>query len=166
MTKDQYINILPEVDVPGHSLAAIASYPELSCTPGADKYKVNSGEKFMVWPPKGHFYGLLDNTLCPANEKVYEFGAALGAICGDADLQLEALRPCRVESVGIAREMIDKGLVSVICDQDLSGVFIEATVSNHNHSVLCRITGSHGTTSSALWPATSAPATQAWMRSP
>ncbi|MCC6288787.1 MAG: family 20 glycosylhydrolase [Chitinophagaceae bacterium] len=71
--KDQFINILPEVDVPGHSLAAIASYPELSCTPGADKYKVNSGEKFMVWPPKGHFYGLVDNTLCPANEKVYEF---------------------------------------------------------------------------------------------
>lgn len=71
--KEQFINILPEVDVPGHSLAAIASYPELSCTPGADKYKVNSGEKFMVWPPKGHFYGLVDNTLCPANEKVYEF---------------------------------------------------------------------------------------------
>ncbi|MFT3748270.1 MAG: family 20 glycosylhydrolase [Agriterribacter sp.] len=71
--KDQFINILPEVDVPGHSLAAIASYPELSCTPGADRYKVNSGEKFMVWPPKGHFYGLVDNTLCPANEKVYEF---------------------------------------------------------------------------------------------
>ena len=71
--KDQFINILPEIDVPGHSLAAIASYPELSCTPGADKYKVNSGEKFMVWPPSGHFYGLVDNTLCPANEKVYEF---------------------------------------------------------------------------------------------
>ncbi len=71
--KDQFINILPEVDVPGHSLAAIASYPELSCTPGADKYKVNSGEPFMVWPSGGHFYGLVDNTLCPANEKVYEF---------------------------------------------------------------------------------------------
>lgn len=71
--KEQYINILPEIDVPGHSLAAIAAYPELSCTPGADRYKVNSGEKFMVWPPKGHFYGLIDNTLCPANEKVYEF---------------------------------------------------------------------------------------------
>ncbi len=71
--KDRFINILPEVDIPGHSLAAIASYPELSCTPGADKYKVNSGEPFMVWPSGGHFYGLVDNTLCPANEKVYEF---------------------------------------------------------------------------------------------
>ncbi|HTL07605.1 MAG TPA: beta-N-acetylhexosaminidase [Chitinophagaceae bacterium] len=67
----QYVNILPEIDVPGHSLAALAAYPELSCTPGT--YKVNSGEPFMVWPPKGHFYGLIDNTLCPANDKVYTF---------------------------------------------------------------------------------------------
>jgi hexosaminidase len=69
--KEQYIDILPEIDVPGHSLAALASYPELSCTPG--EYKVNSGDRFMIWPPKGHFYGLVDNTLCPANDKVYEF---------------------------------------------------------------------------------------------
>lgn len=71
--KSRFINILPEIEMPGHSLAAIASYPELSCTPGADKYKVNSGERFMVWPSSGHFYGLVDNTLCPANEKVYAF---------------------------------------------------------------------------------------------
>lgn len=69
--KAQYVNILPEIDVPGHSLAALAAYPELTCTPGT--YKVNSGEPFMVWPPKGHFYGLIDNTVCPANEKVYAF---------------------------------------------------------------------------------------------
>jgi hexosaminidase len=69
--KERYVNILPEVDVPGHSLAAIASYPELTCTPG--KYAVNSGEQLMVWPRGGHFYGLADNSLCPANEKVYEF---------------------------------------------------------------------------------------------
>ena len=71
--KDRFVNILPEIDVPGHSLAAIASYPELSCTPGAEKYKVRSGEKIMEWPANGHFYALIDNTLCPANEKVYTF---------------------------------------------------------------------------------------------
>ncbi|HEX2532358.1 MAG TPA: beta-N-acetylhexosaminidase, partial [Chitinophagaceae bacterium] len=71
--QDRFVNILPEVDVPGHSLAAIASYPELSCTPGADKYVVRSGEKIMEWPANGHFYALVDNTLCPANEKVYQF---------------------------------------------------------------------------------------------
>lgn len=68
---ERYIDVMPEIDVPGHSLAAIASYPELTCTPG--KYQVSSGDRFMIWPPSGHFYGLLDNSLCPANEKVYEF---------------------------------------------------------------------------------------------
>ena len=48
--KAHFVNILPELDMPGHSMAAIASYPELSCTPGADKYHVRSGEKgFMDW---------------------------------------------------------------------------------------------------------------------
>lgn len=69
--KDRHVEILPEIDVPGHSLAAIASYPWLTSTPG--NYQVNSGEKFMEWPASGHFYGLLDNALNPANEKVYEF---------------------------------------------------------------------------------------------
>ncbi len=70
--KDRFVNILPEVDIPGHSLAAIASYPELCGTPG--NYTVNAGERFMVWPGNGqHFYGLIDNTLNPANEKVYDF---------------------------------------------------------------------------------------------
>jgi len=70
--KDRFINILPEVDIPGHSLAAIASYPELTSTPGT--YAVNSGEQLMVWPGGGqHFYGLIDNSLCPAKENVYVF---------------------------------------------------------------------------------------------
>jgi hexosaminidase len=69
--KEKYIEILPEIDIPGHSLAAVASYPELSCTPGT--YKVNSGEPFMDWHNDGTFTARVDNTLCPANEKVYEF---------------------------------------------------------------------------------------------
>jgi hexosaminidase len=72
--KERFVNILPEVDVPGHSMAAIASYPELTSTVApAGTYKVNSGEKLMEWPPSGHFYGLLDNSLCPAKENVYVF---------------------------------------------------------------------------------------------
>ncbi|WP_411273812.1 beta-N-acetylhexosaminidase [Daejeonella sp.] len=71
--KDRFIDIMPEIDVPGHSLAAIAAYPDLSCTPEAVNYKPRSGEQIMDWsggaPPKA----LIDNTLCPANEKVYVF---------------------------------------------------------------------------------------------
>ncbi len=71
--QDHFVNILPEIDVPGHSLAAIASYPELSCTPGAENYKVRSGEVIMDWSHGQPPVALIDNTLCPANEKVYEF---------------------------------------------------------------------------------------------
>ena len=71
--KDRFVDILPEIDVPGHSLAIIASYPELSCTPGAENYKVRSGEKIMDWSRGAPPIALLDNTLCPANERVYDF---------------------------------------------------------------------------------------------
>jgi hexosaminidase len=71
--KDRFVNILPEIDVPGHSLAAVVSYPELSCTPGAENYHVRSGEEIMDWSHGAPPIALVDNTLCPANEKVYDF---------------------------------------------------------------------------------------------
>lgn len=70
--RERFVDILPEIDIPGHSLAAVVSYPDLSCTPGVEKYRVRSGEKIMDWHSKG-FTALIDNTLCPANEKVYTF---------------------------------------------------------------------------------------------
>lgn len=70
--QERFVNVLPEVDVPGHSLATVASYPELSCTEPVNKYVVCSGEPIADWsthPPTA----LVDNTLCPANENVYAF---------------------------------------------------------------------------------------------
>ena len=60
--KERFVDIMPEVDVPGHSLAAVVSYPQLSCTPGADKYQVRSGERVPA-----------DNTLNPSSEYTYDF---------------------------------------------------------------------------------------------
>ena len=71
--KQRFVDILPEVDVPAHSLAAIVSYPELSCTPEANTYRVRSGEQIMDWSHGAPPIALVDNTLCPANEKVYQF---------------------------------------------------------------------------------------------
>lgn len=34
----RYINVIPEIELPGHSSAAIAAYPELSCFPDRDTY--------------------------------------------------------------------------------------------------------------------------------
>jgi hexosaminidase len=70
--KERYVDIMPEIDVPGHSLAAVVAYPELSCTPGADQYHVRSGEKIMNWASTGNT-ALVDNTLNPASEKTYAF---------------------------------------------------------------------------------------------
>jgi len=68
--KDNFVEVLPEIDMPGHSLAFIASYPDISGTPG--KYEVNSGERIIDWSLPGH-PALIDNTISPANEKTYEY---------------------------------------------------------------------------------------------
>lgn len=59
--KERYIDIVPEIDVPGHSLAMIAAYPHLSST--ELPYQVNPGSKF---------YTIEDNALDPSKEEVYE----------------------------------------------------------------------------------------------
>ena len=60
--QERNIQILPEIDVPGHSMAILAAYPEFSCEGGT--FQVNAGSKF---------YKETENALCPSNEKVYEF---------------------------------------------------------------------------------------------
>lgn len=54
------IEVIPEIDVPGHTAAALASYPELGCTGGP--YEVYCG-----WG------GAPDDALCPGTEAVYAF---------------------------------------------------------------------------------------------
>lgn len=65
------ITIVPELDVPGHSMAALAAYPELSSYKEA-KF-VDPGIKFAEWFADGSFKMKIENTLNPADEKVYEF---------------------------------------------------------------------------------------------
>ncbi|MDP4227740.1 MAG: beta-N-acetylhexosaminidase, partial [Bacteroidota bacterium] len=70
--QDRNITIVPEVDVPGHCMAAIAAYPGLSCSKDTST-KVNPGSSFSEWYGNGKFKMLIDNTLNPADEKVYDF---------------------------------------------------------------------------------------------
>ncbi len=57
--QERHITVVPEIDMPGHMLAALASYPELGCTGGP--YQV------------GHYWGVYKDVLCVGNEKVYQF---------------------------------------------------------------------------------------------
>jgi hexosaminidase len=68
----RHIQILPEIDVPGHNMDAVASYPELCCTKDTS-VKVTPGHKFAEWYGNGQFKMLVDNTLNPSDEAVYTF---------------------------------------------------------------------------------------------
>lgn len=60
--KDRFVEIIPEIDVPGHSLAAIVAYPEISCTHTVKD--INVGNKF---------YTVDENSLCPGKELTFEY---------------------------------------------------------------------------------------------
>ncbi len=70
--QDRFVTIVPEIDVPGHSMAAIASYPYLSCT-ADNTIMVDPGTHFADWHEDASFTMHIDNTLNPANEEVYNF---------------------------------------------------------------------------------------------
>ncbi len=55
----RYINVMPEIDMPGHMLGALAAYPDLGCTGGP--YKVCTK------------WGVSEDVLCVGNPKTLEF---------------------------------------------------------------------------------------------
>ncbi|MDE5555062.1 MAG: family 20 glycosylhydrolase [Muribaculaceae bacterium] len=56
---ERYITVIPEINMPGHMLAALASYPELGCT----------GGPYEVWQR----WGISDDVLCAGNDSVLTF---------------------------------------------------------------------------------------------
>ncbi len=52
--KKLHIDVIPEIEMPGHALAALASYPNLGCTDGP--FKV------------GKTWGVMDDIFCPKEE--------------------------------------------------------------------------------------------------
>ena len=62
------IDVIPEIDIPGHMLAALTAYPELGCT----------GGPYEVWTR----WGISEDVLCAGNDKVYEFlESVLSEVC-------------------------------------------------------------------------------------
>lgn len=57
--RQRHITVIPEIDMPGHMKAALASYPNLGCTGGP--YKV------------GHNWGVYYDVLCIGNEDTFKF---------------------------------------------------------------------------------------------
>lgn len=57
--QDRFITVVPEIDLPGHMLAALAAYPEYGCT--GSGYKV------------GTKWGIFDDVLCMGNDSTMIF---------------------------------------------------------------------------------------------
>ncbi|HUU98448.1 MAG TPA: family 20 glycosylhydrolase [Phycisphaerae bacterium] len=57
--KSRYITVVPEIEMPGHSMAALASYPELGCV--GEGYKVATR------------WGVHSDVYCAGNDKVFVF---------------------------------------------------------------------------------------------
>ncbi len=53
------ITVIPEIDLPGHMLAALSAYPWLGCT----------GGPYEVW----HKWGVAEQVLCPGKESTFTF---------------------------------------------------------------------------------------------
>ena len=56
---ERYITVIPEVDLPGHMLAALAAYPEMGCT----------GGPYEVCPR----WGIFEDVLCIGNDQTMQF---------------------------------------------------------------------------------------------
>ncbi|MCK5028661.1 MAG: beta-N-acetylhexosaminidase [Bacteroidales bacterium] len=57
--EDRFITIIPEIEMPGHSLAALAAYPEFGCNGGP--YKVAK-----TW-------GVFEDVYCAGNDNTFKF---------------------------------------------------------------------------------------------
>ena len=57
--EDRHITIIPEIDLPGHMLGALATYPELGCT----------GGPYEVW----RHWGVSEDVICAGNENAMQF---------------------------------------------------------------------------------------------
>ncbi len=61
--KQRHVNIVPEIEMPGHALAALAAYPELSCTGGPFEVGKTWGVFQDVYCPKEETFTFLENVL-------------------------------------------------------------------------------------------------------
>jgi hexosaminidase len=59
----RHITIVPEVDLPGHTSAVLAAYPDLGCTGGP--YEVESR------------FGIFEDILCAGNDGIFNFAGAV-----------------------------------------------------------------------------------------
>ncbi len=74
---DRYITVIPEIEMPGHSSAAIAAYPELSCFPEEPTKKYYPKQCKWSGDTTGkqvqQTWGVFDDVYCAGKENTFRF---------------------------------------------------------------------------------------------
>ncbi len=61
--RDRHITVIPEIEMPGHSVAALAAYPELACTPGPFNVATRWGVFEDIYCPSERTFAFLEDVL-------------------------------------------------------------------------------------------------------
>lgn len=77
---ERHIMVIPEIEMPGHSLAALAAYPQLACTPGPFEVATTGGVFDDIYCPGEDTFVFLQNVL---DEVIPLFPAPYVHIGGD-----------------------------------------------------------------------------------
>jgi hexosaminidase len=59
----RYVNVVPEIEMPGHSTAALAAYPELACSDGPFEVSTRWGVHEDIFCPKEETFAFLEDVL-------------------------------------------------------------------------------------------------------
>ncbi len=60
---ERFVTVVPEIEMPGHSVAALAAYPELACTPGPFEVHTRWGVTEDIYCPSEQTFTFLENVL-------------------------------------------------------------------------------------------------------
>jgi hexosaminidase len=109
----RYVTVIPEIEMPGHSVAALAAYPELACTEGPFEVSTRWGVTQDIYCPKEETFAFLEDVL---TEVIELFPGTYVHIGGD-----EAPKS-RWEASEVAQELIRReGLAD---EHELQSYFI------------------------------------------
>ncbi len=126
--RERFVTVIPEIEMPGHSVAALAAYPELACTPGPFQVHTRWGVTRDIYCPKEETFTFLEGVLTEVMEL---FPSPYIHIGGD-----EAPKAAWEESAVAQEVMRREGLAD---EEELQSWFIrriESFLNAHGRSLI------------------------------
>lgn len=144
---ERFIKIIPEINIPGHSMAALAAYPKLSCIGGPFEVQTTFGIKKDVFcPGKDEVFNFLQDIL----DEIMEIFPSKIIHTGGDEVPKERWKNCpncqvRMKTEGIASEnslqiyftnriasyLSAKGRIMIGWNDILDDILVKEAISQH-----------------------------------